>query len=218
MTLKRTNIGVVDYGMGNLHSVAKAFSTRGGTVSVSKNKQKLTSSDILLLPGVGSFGAAMKNLGKHKLDDFICDWVEAGKPYIGICLGLQLLFERSEEDPGVSGLGILKGRVAKFRMTDFKKKEYRVPHMGWNTVKRIQERGSEIFQGISELDSFYFVHTYYPVPRSDSVICTKTDYGKPFCSSVRTKSIFASQFHPEKSGEVGLKLISNLIKTMPKAA
>lgn len=212
-TKRPVRIGVVDYGMGNLHSVAKALSSQGGRVTVSDDRSRLKSSDLLVLPGVGSFGAAMRNLSRKGLDDFIHAWIEDKKSYLGICLGLQLLFERSEEDPGVPGLGVLKGRVFKFRSADFKKGGYCVPHMGWNTVVGSKKRNG-IFKGIAATDSFYFVHTFYPAPKEEKVVCTKTVYGKPFCSSVQTERLFASQFHPEKSGNVGLTLLSNIIREL----
>lgn len=211
--MKRVTIGVVDYGMGNLHSVEKALALGGARVNVTDNRAKLSGSDILVLPGVGSFGAAMENLGRKKLDDFIRHWIDDEKPYLGICLGLQLLFESSEEDPGVSGLGAIQGRVIRFQKKDFKKETYTIPHMGWNTAN-VSTKDTSIFKGISERDSFYFVHTYFPKPKEGGVIATKTTYGKEFCSSVATRNIFASQFHPEKSGPVGLRLLSNVIKRM----
>lgn len=227
--MKDIVIGVVDYGMGNLHSVEKALSLQGARVNVTETPSKLKQSDILVLPGVGSFGAAMKNLQKKNLDKFIREWLASGKPYMGICLGLQLLFESSEEDRGVPGLGALAGKVVRFQKKDFKKETYTIPHMGWNSaVPCHPERSNgsrksrsfglspqdDIFKGISSKDSFYFVHTYYPQPNDKSVIATSTQYGKAFCSSVATKNIFACQFHPEKSGPVGLRLLSNVIKRM----
>ncbi len=211
--MKTVTIGVVDYGMGNLHSVEKALALGGARVNVTDNRAKLKASDVLVLPGVGSFGAAMKNLGRKKLDDFIRHWIDDKKPYLGICLGLQLLFESSEEDRGVPGLGAIKGRVIRFQKKDFKKETYTIPHMGWNTAN-VETKDKFLFQGISVQDSFYFVHTYFPNPSDNAVVATKTTYGKEFCSSVATPNIFASQFHPEKSGPVGLRLLSNVIKRM----
>lgn len=211
--MKAVTIGVVDYGMGNLHSVEKALALGGARVNVTDNRAKLRSSDVLVLPGVGSFGAAMKNLGRKKLDDFIRHWIDDEKPYLGICLGLQLLFESSEEDRRVPGLGAIKGRVTRFHKKDFKKEPYTIPHMGWNTTN-VETKDKSLFQGISAQDSFYFVHTYFPKPLDNAVVATTTRYGKEFCSSVATGNIFASQFHPEKSGPVGLRLLSNVIKRM----
>ncbi len=202
------NIGVVDYGMGNLHSVAKALSTTGADVSVSSDRKKLSSSDVLVLPGVGAFGAAMTNLAKNKLDDFARGWLDDGKPFLGICLGLQLLFDGSDESRGVPGLGAMKGRVRAFRKKDFSIKGYRVPHMGWNTLNLRQKEK----YGILPSDSFYFVHTYFPEPKDKDVVWTTTPYGKPFCSAVAKGNTVATQFHPEKSGDVGLRLLKNLMK------
>lgn len=202
--------------MGNLHSVAKAFASQGADISVTDDRKKLASSKLLVLPGVGSFGAAMKNLAKKRLDDFIRGWVQEKKAYVGICLGLQLLFERSEEDKGVEGLGVLRGPVVRFRPKDFRREDYRIPHMGWNQAVRIRKNPSPLFAGIDPKDFFYFVHTYYPVPQEKRVVATTTDYGTTFCSSVWKENIFASQFHPEKSGSVGLKLIRNILKGVLK--
>ncbi|MBS1982890.1 MAG: imidazole glycerol phosphate synthase subunit HisH [Bdellovibrionales bacterium] len=208
------NIGVVDYGMGNLHSVAKALATTGASVRVSSDKATLSASDALVLPGVGAFGAAMNNLSKNGLDRFVREWLASGKPFLGICLGLQLLFDSSDESRGVRGLGVLKGRVRAFRKKDFSKKGYRVPHMGWNTV-RIRQKEK---LGVKASDSFYFVHTFFPEPKDKRVIWTTTPYGKAFCSAVVTGNITATQFHPEKSGDVGLRLLKNIVTKWERTA
>jgi imidazole glycerol-phosphate synthase subunit HisH len=204
------SVGVIDYGMGNLHSVAKALALQGASVTVTDDRRKLNSSDLLVLPGVGAFGAAMTTLAKKKLDDFVRTWISDEKPYLGICLGFQLLFDSSEESPGQEGLGALPGRVVRFQKKDFSAKNYKVPHMGWNTARRGLNAGKTHFKGINAEDYFYFVHTFFPVPRDKEVICTTTTYGKPFCSSVTRRGLFASQFHPEKSGRVGLTLLKNI--------
>lgn len=210
-------IGVVDYGMGNLHSVAKALASTKARVEVTGNKSKLKSADMLVVPGVGSFGAAMVNLARKRLDDFIRSWVADEKPLLGICLGLQLLFERSEESPREPGLGILRGKVVRFRPRDFKKGSYQVPHMGWNNPVREKGRGAAYFKNISSRDYFYFVHTFFPEPEDGSVVLTRTRYGKNFCSSVASNNLVATQFHPEKSGEVGLHFLKNTVATMRKS-
>lgn len=206
------NVGVVDYGMGNLHSVAKALASQGASVKVSDSRRVLASSDLLVLPGVGSFGAAMVNLAKKRLDGFIQDWTSEDKPYLGICLGLQLLFERSEEDRREKGLSVLKGTVVRFREKDFGKKPFQIPHMGWNNLVLKNKRGADYFKGMKKDDSFYFVHSYYPAPSDDSVVLTRTPYGSNFCSSVMRGNLVATQFHPEKSGEVGLRLLKNTLR------
>ncbi len=208
----KLNVGVVDYGMGNLHSVAKAIALQGARVNVTDSRLKLKDSDLLVLPGVGAFGAAMTTLAKKKLDDFIRQWIEAGRPYLGICLGFQLLFDRSEESRKVEGLGVFEGPVVKFRQSDFKKKGFQIPHMGWNSAERKSKGASGYFKGLRAKDFFYFVHSYYPVPKDKSVIYSETSYGKNFCSSVAKGNLFASQFHPEKSGRIGLRLLKNILE------
>jgi imidazole glycerol phosphate synthase glutamine amidotransferase subunit len=201
----KKNVGVVDYGMGNLHSVTKAFAAQGARVTVSSSPEELKSSELLVLPGVGSFGAAMNTLAEKNLDGFLRDWLLDDRPYLGICLGFQLLFESSEESPGVPGLGVFPGHVVKFNVG-----KRRVPHMGWNSIER-KKSNTPYFKGIKADDPFYFVHSYYPAPADKKDILTMTDYGKPFCSSVARGRIFASQFHPEKSGEVGQRLLHNVL-------
>ncbi len=208
----KVKVGIVDYGMGNLHSVAKAVALQGGSVSVTDSKNRLKGSDLLVLPGVGAFGAAMTTLAQKKLDDFIWQWIEEGKPYLGICLGFQLLFERSEESPRVKGLGVFKGDVVRFNSADFKKKGLQIPHMGWNNANRKAGTPSDYFKGVDAGNYFYFVHSYYPEPKDKSVLYSETLYGKPFCSSVAQGNLFASQFHPEKSGDSGKRLLKNILK------
>jgi glutamine amidotransferase len=208
------NVAVLDYEMGNLHSAAKAVALCGGRVTVTNDRAALKRNQILVVPGVGSFGAAMKALKKKKLDDFIREWIDDGRPYLGICLGLQLLFERSEEDPGVEGLSALKGRVVKFRRNDFKRNEGIIPHMGWNAVRLKTKTDRRYFNGIDPDEMFYFVHSFYPKPSDSNIVMTETDYGKKFCSSVQMDALFASQFHLEKSGDAGLKLLSNALERL----
>lgn len=205
-------VGVVDYGMGNLHSVSKSMARLGTRVTVSDSRRRLERSDLLVLPGVGAFGAAMTTLAKKKLDDFVRAWIERGRPYLGICLGFQLLFEQSDESPRIPGLGVFPGRVTRFPERRMRSARLPVPHMGWNTLKR-RPNGKDYFRGIRPSDRFYFVHSFYPVPERTDVVCTETDYGVRFCSSVATGRLFAGQFHPEKSGEIGHKLLSNIVRT-----
>ncbi len=210
-------VGIIDYGMGNLHSVAKAVALQGGRVSVSSNKAELRGSDLLVLPGVGAFGAAMKNLAKSGLDDFAVRWIEEGRPYLGICLGFQLLFERSDESRGSRGLGVFKGNVSMFRGKEFAPGKLQVPHMGWNSVAIKNSEAAVRFKGV-ESDLFYFVHSFFPEPEDASLVGTMTSYGKPFCSSISTSNVFASQFHPEKSGTAGLKLLKKILKRAERSA
>ncbi len=206
--MNERSIGVVDYEMGNLHSVAKALATTGSRVFVSNQTSKLKAADILVLPGVGSFGAAMRNLSKKKLDGFVQNWIIDDRPFLGICLGLQLLFERSEESPRVRGLGVFKGDVVRFRSADFKRKKLQIPHMGWNNATPAQSNTL----GINDSDYFYFVHSYFPEPEYKKDVFTVTNYGRPFCSAVSRGNLVATQYHPEKSGDMGLKLLKNFVR------
>lgn len=205
-------VGIVDYGMGNLHSVAKAFAAQGARVTVSDDAGRLKRSRLLVLPGVGSFGAAARILAKKKLIRFLREWVNSARPYMGICLGFQLLFERSEEDPGVPGLGIFKGNVVRFSKSARRRKRIKIPHMGWNQLNGRSAASRNYFKELAHSDYFYFVHEFYPVPADAALVGSTTEYGDVFCSSVAKGSLFASQFHPEKSGAVGLKLIANVLK------
>ncbi|HVN23062.1 MAG TPA: imidazole glycerol phosphate synthase subunit HisH [Syntrophorhabdales bacterium] len=196
-------IAIVDYGMGNLRSVTNAFARLGASIVVTSDRNAIATARAIVLPGVGAFGKCMENLVRFDLLDVLLDQINKGKPYLGICLGLQMLFESSEEAPGVKGLGLVKGSVKRF------KNELKVPHMGWNQVE--QTKGSQLFKGIRQGEHFYFVHSFYPEPTEEELIASTTDYGKPFASSVERENIFACQFHPEKSQRVGLHLLQNFI-------
>jgi imidazole glycerol phosphate synthase glutamine amidotransferase subunit len=195
-------IAIVDYGMGNLKSVTNAFKRLGADVVITRDKREIESSSAIVLPGVGAFGKCIENLKKLDLFHFIKTLIMNNRRYLGICLGMQILFESSEEAPGVEGMGIIKGTVPKF------KGNIKVPHMGWNSIEVM--KNTEIFDGIKNGENFYFVHSYYCQPEED-VIATKTDYGIEFASSVLKGNIFACQFHPEKSQKVGLRLLQNFI-------
>jgi glutamine amidotransferase len=162
------------------------------------------------LPGVGAFGEAMRRLSAKKLIAPVRDALEKNKPFLGICLGLQLLFERSEESAREKGLGFFRGSIVHFRMP--KNATLKVPHMGWNTLKFGPASKTRVLRGLSEGDYFYFVHSYYPVPEDPSIKATSTPYGRPFCSSVAQGRLFACQFHPEKSGDQGQKLLRNFVR------
>lgn len=202
-------IAVVDYGMGNLRSVSKAFEHLGYPVSVTRDAEKIQTASHVVLPGVGAFPDCMKNIERFDLVDPLLQAVKSGKPFLGICLGLQLLFTESEEFGKHRGLDLLPGRVVEFpRLASIK-----IPHMGWNQLKI--KMGTELFNGIKEGDSFYFVHSFYVEPSDSDWICTQTDYGISFTSSILKENIFACQFHPEKSQANGLKLIDNFAKWNP---
>ncbi|WP_297445594.1 imidazole glycerol phosphate synthase subunit HisH [Desulfurobacterium sp.] len=199
-------IAVIDYGMGNLRSVSKAVEYVGGNVVVTDKTHKIKDAEAIILPGVGAFKDAVKNLKERNLWEVIIREVEKGKPFLGICLGLHLLFKKGYEFGEEEGLGIIKGKVVRFELPH----EYKIPHMGWNQVSIKKE--SRFLNGIKNGEFFYFVHSYYVKPEDVSVILTTTDYGIDFVSSIEKENIIATQFHPEKSQKAGLKLLSNFLE------
>jgi len=196
-------IAIVDYEMGNLRSVQKGFERVGHAATITSDPAVLADADKIVLPGVGAFGDAIAALRTRKLVEPIRAAIDADKPFLGICLGLQLLFDTGYEDGEYEGLGVLPGEVVRFTVPA----AYKVPHMGWNQI-RFRSR-SPIFEGIDDGAHFYFVHSYYVMPQSESVIATETDYPDAFCSSICRKRLFAVQFHPEKSQAAGLRLLRN---------
>ncbi len=196
-------IGIIDYGAGNLQSVKKALDFIGAESVITDNPEIINTCDKILLPGVGSFGDAMNSMRAKNLTDTIKQNALSGKLFLGICLGLQLLFEESEESPNVEGLGILKGRIRKFS-SDMGLK---IPHIGWNSIE-IKQKDS-LFKGIPDNSYVYFVHSYYLEAENEKDIATVTNYGIDFHSAVGKGNIFATQFHPEKSGDVGLQILRN---------
>jgi len=199
-------IVIVDYGMGNLRNVQKGFEKIGFEAKLTRNKKEIGSASAIVLPGVGAFKDCMENLRKYGLVDPLLRSVEKGKPYLGICLGLQILFSESEEFGTHKGLDLIRGKVVKFRPDP----EHKVPHMGWNTIEK--EREVPMLQGIESGDFFYFVHSYYVVPEEARWVSTFTTYGKPFVSSLWKENLFATQFHPEKSQQKGLRILENFVK------
>ncbi|MBM3243654.1 MAG: imidazole glycerol phosphate synthase subunit HisH [Candidatus Omnitrophica bacterium] len=197
---------LIDYGMGNIHSVKKALEVCGADVSVTNRPEDICKSEKIVLPGVGAFDDAMEELEKQKLDTVIKSEINKGKLFLGICLGMQLLFESSEEAKNKKGLGILKGRISKFPQGDFK-----VPHMGWNQIKK-KNACPSILNGIEEGAYLYFCHSYYPKPEEKDVIAATTENGIDFASMVCKKNVIGMQFHPEKSQRVGLQIIENFLK------
>lgn len=202
-----STIGIIDYGMGNLRSVAKAIEHLGSSVYVGSDSRTLSGLHKLILPGVGAFGDAMAELKKRKLDTLIREAAHQGKLLLGICLGLQLFFERSAENPGIKGLGIWKGSVPRFSKAN---KDLKVPHMGWNQVRF--QKPSRITSRIKDGSYFYFVHSYYGKPKDKSLIVGETDYGVAFPSVLAADPVFAVQFHPEKSQSAGLQVLKNFIE------
>lgn len=196
-------ITIIDYGMGNLASVKNAFTKLGFEASVSNRPEDILAADKVVLPGVGAFADAVNNLRREGMDTVISEIVKKQTPLLGICLGLQLLFNESEENGIHQGLGIISGEVVKFKLPQ----EYKVPHMGWNQVQPAAD--SRLFKGIKAGSYFYFVHSYYVVPEDESYIAATSDYGHDFVCAVERGNVFATQFHPEKSGELGLRLLHN---------
>ncbi len=198
----KKKIAIIDYKMGNIQSVQKAFNYMGFDAELTKSKKKIKDSFGLVLPGVGAFGDAVKNLTNADIFALIIDEIKKGKPFLGICLGLQLLFENSEENKDINGLSIFKGSVKKFKMKNLK-----IPHIGWNQINIVKR--NPLLKEIKNNSFFYFVHSYYVSPKNKKIITTTTDYGIKFVSGVNKDNIFAFQFHPEKSHNEGLKIINN---------
>ena len=196
-------IAIIDYEMGNLRSVQKAFERVGHPATITSDPAVLADASKIVLPGVGAFRDAIAALRERLLVEPIRAAVHSGKPFLGICLGLQLLFDKSFEDGEYEGLGIVPGEVVRFDVPA----EYKVPHMGWNQL-RFRSR-PPVFNGIDDGAHFYFVHSYYVVPRDPAVIATETEYSQPFCSSIWRDNLTAVQFHPEKSQHAGLRLLKN---------
>jgi glutamine amidotransferase len=196
-------IKIVDYGMGNLRSVQKAFEKIGAEAAIVSRPAQAEGAEKLVLPGVGAFRDAIQELKRTELDRPVREHIAADKPFLGICLGLQLLFDVSYEDGQWEGLGILKGKVVRFA----DQPDLKIPHMGWNTLDFAKP--TRLFEGIPGGSSFYFVHSYHVVPADASVIAARTEHGTQFVSAVARNNLFATQFHPEKSQSLGLHLLRN---------
>ena len=202
-------LGLVDYGSGNLRSVQRAIEHAGANCVLVHSASDAEGCAALVVPGVGSFGDCARQLREAGLWDFIKEWLAADRPYLGICLGYQLLFDSSEESPGVEGLGVLKGKVIHFpRGTKLK-----IPHMGWNQL-HVCTPSDRLVQGLGNNPEFYFVHSYYPVPEEQECITTTCNYGVEFAASVTRGNLSAVQFHPEKSQELGLHMLRNFITSL----
>ena len=197
-------IAIIDYGVGNLYSVAKAVAAVGGDAKITSNSDDLIRADKIILPGVGAFGDCMKNLVESGLIPTIREQISNKKYLLGICVGLQILFESSEESLNIDGLGILSGKIKKIHAENLK-----IPHMGWNSVNFSD---SKIFAGVKNNSYFYFVHSYHAAPDDKNLISATTDYGEKVTAAVESENIFATQFHPEKSGDVGLQILKNFIE------
>ena len=199
-------IAMIDYDAGNIKSVEKALQKLGADVIITNDAETILNAEKVILPGVGAFGDAMDNLKKYELVDVIHKVVEKGTPFLGICLGLQLLFERSDETPGVEGLGILKGEILRIPENG----DLKIPHMGWNSLHL--QNGGRLFKGLSEDSYVYFVHSYYLKAEEEEIVKATTDYSVNIHASVEKDNVFACQFHPEKSSDVGLKILKNFVE------
>ena len=199
------SVSVIDYDAGNIRSVEEALAYLGQEVEVTRDRDRILSADRVILPGVGAFGDAMGKIRSYGLEPVIKEVVRQGTPFLGICLGLQLLFEESDETPGVAGLGLLEGRIR--RIPDGE--GLKIPHMGWNSLD-VRE-GASLFRGIEGHPYVYFVHSYYLAAEHEEDVAASTFYSTKIHASVEHGNIFACQFHPEKSGEVGLKILDNFI-------
>lgn len=200
-------IAIIDYGAGNIQSVYKALKFIGADCKVTSDKDEILNADGAILPGVGSFGDAMDTMTKRGIKDTIIEYTKSGKPFLGICLGLQLLFPESEETPGVKGLDIFKGTITKIPNQN---RTLKIPHMGWNNISIKQKNG--IFKGIEGEPYVYFVHSFYLKAQDKDIVAATTQYGVEIDAAVQKSNIIATQFHPEKSGEVGLKMLKNFVE------
>lgn len=198
-------VAIIDYGAGNLQSVKKALDFIGAESKITDNKDEINAASHIILPGVGSFADAMSCIRERGLEETIKKSANGSKHFLGICLGLQLLFESSEESPGIKGLGVFKGDI----VTIPKDNGLKVPHIGWNSVKLNQTNG--IFEGIKDESYFYFVHSYYLKNADEDIVAGTTEYGVPIQCAVQNGRVCATQFHPEKSSEVGLALLKNFV-------
>lgn len=206
------NLGVLDYGAGNLRSVLNAFSTIGSPAQLVTEPQDFEPLDVLVFPGQGAFGDSVRILKERKLWEPLRAWLREERPYLGICLGYQLLFESSEESPGVAGLCAAPGRVRKF----VAEAGMKIPHMGWNQVQW-EARGAAWWQGLPNPSNLYYVHSYYPEVADESLALCRTEYGTSFISGIAKEKLMAVQFHPEKSQETGLTLLRNAIQELGKS-
>lgn len=203
--MDQVNLGIIDYGAGNLRSVYNSFLQIGQEGRLVRRPEDLEGLTHLVLPGVGSFGDCADSLRRQGLDGAIKSWIGADRPFLGICVGYQVLFEGSEETPDIPGLGIFKGRVVRFPVNDLK-----VPHMGWNSLD-LKNPEDPVWQGMGEHPYFYFVHSYYPLPEDAGMVSSTCSYGLEFPSSIRLGKLVATQFHPEKSQKTGVSLLKNFL-------
>jgi len=199
-------IALIDYGSGNLRSVSKALEHEGACVSLVDSPEGLAEAKAVVLPGVGSFGDCVRNLQERSLWEPLRQWLEADRPFLGICLGYQMLFESSEESPEIPGFGFFKGKVRRFANNGLK-----IPHMGWNTLELKEHM---LWKGLPADPYFFFVHSFFPQPEEETIVTSVANYGEPFAASVARGRVAAMQFHPEKSQAVGLQVLRNFIQSV----
>lgn len=212
------DVAIIDYQMSNLYSVQAACSTVGLSSIITSDRKQIMDAKSIILPGVGAFAEAMKQLRVSKLDDCILSFIESGRPFIGICLGLQLLFDSSEEFGYHEGLAAIRGTVKKLVYNRDGLLRYTVPQIGWNTIKRINDWDKTLLRQNAPGDFMYFVHSYYVQPADPRIVQATTVYGqKEYCSAIQYNNIFATQFHPEKSGRVGIRIYQTLKNNLAKS-
>ncbi len=205
-------LGLINYGSGNLRSVGKALLKAGARVETLASPERLSEFDAVVLPGVGAFGDCADQLQRRGLWEPLQEWLESGRPYLGICLGYQLLFESSEESPGVPGLGYFKGSVERFKAPGLK-----VPQIGWNQLSFTQTE-ARLWRGLNNGTNVYYVHSYFPVPVRAEIIAATTEYGGNFAAAVEEKAVMGVQFHPEKSQDTGLEILKNFTEVVKASA
>ncbi len=198
-------IAIIDYGAGNIQSVSKALKHIGCDAFITRDKEQILNADGALLPGVGSFGKTVDTMDSFGLKDTTVEFIKSGKPFMGICLGLQLLFDKSEESPEAEGLKIFEGAIRKIPSGSGLK----IPHIGWNSIDI--KKGNRLFKGIDQNSYVYFVHSYFLDAKDKNIVAAQTDYGVKIDAAVEKDNVFATQFHPEKSGETGLKILKNFV-------
>jgi len=206
----KPNVAIVDTGSGNLRSVEKALALVGADPAVTQDADRVARADKIVVPGQGAFGACMAGLSRNggALREAVLATIRTGKPCLGICIGMQILFESSEEEPNCPGLGLLRGRVEKFRVSP----PLKIPHMGWNACRRVDGGASSpLLDTTPDGTYFYFVHSFYPVPEDPRVVALRSDHGGGFCAAIAQGNLFACQFHPEKSQRAGLGLLSRFV-------
>jgi glutamine amidotransferase len=205
----KPEIALIDYGSGNLRSVSKALAREGANVRLVSDAEALESADALVLPGVGAFGDCVRGIKSRSLWNPLEQWLGSGKPFLGICVGYQLLFDESEESPGEFGFGFFRGKVKRFENAGLK-----IPQIGWNTLD-IADRANPLWRGLPAQPYVYFVHSFFPSPEDGSVVSARSTYGETFAAAVSRDRVSAVQFHPEKSQDIGLAILRNFIASVP---